>query len=198
VTGVQTCALPIFLYNLPAVLRAKQEGEPIWVVEGEKDANTLIDLGICATTMPGGAGKWLDIHTAALAGAVVEIVADNDGPGKNHALKVLNELTNASCSVQAWICPEKKDITDHLSSGGKIEQLLPFEDVGENQQVEDREAPSEQASELEPEVGLKELAIARASEIITRDDLRAQQNLSKLSLVLSATRSSCLRDLGLG
>jgi len=177
---------PKVLYNLPAVLRAKQEGEPIWVVEGEKDANTLIDLGICATTMPGGAGKWLDIHTAALAGAVVEIVADNDGPGKNHALKVLNELTNASCSVQAWICPEKKDITDHLSSGGKIEQLLPFEDVGESEQVEDREAPSEQVSEHEPEVGLKELAIARASEIITRDDLSAQQKLSKLSLVLSA------------
>ncbi len=174
---------PKVLYNLPAVLLAKQNGEPIWVVEGEKDADTLIDLGICATTMPGGAGKWLDIHTNALAGAVVEIVADNDGPGKNHALKVLHELTQASCSVQAWICPEKKDITDHLSAGGKIEELLPFEDSGENN---NEETDSEQINEPELEIGVKELALIKVSEIITRVDLNSQQKLSKLSLVLSA------------
>ena len=44
---------PKVLYNLPGVLAAKAKGEPIWVVEGEKDANTLIEMGLCATTMPG-------------------------------------------------------------------------------------------------------------------------------------------------
>jgi hypothetical protein len=76
---------PKVLYNLPAVIKAREEGVPIWVVEGEKDADTLTALGLVATTMPGGAGKWLDIHTKALTGALVEIVADNDEPGRNHA-----------------------------------------------------------------------------------------------------------------
>ena len=83
---------PKILYNLASVIKGVQEGYPIWVVEGEKDADTLIKLGIIATTMPGGAGKWLDIHTQALAGADVEIIADNDKPGIEHAQKVLQEL----------------------------------------------------------------------------------------------------------
>ena len=53
---------PKVLYNLPAVLEAKKKGKAIWVVEGEKDADTLIALGDTATTMPGGAGKWLPIQ----------------------------------------------------------------------------------------------------------------------------------------
>ena len=45
---------PKVLYNLPAVINAVKDGFPVWVVEGEKDADTLMDLGIIATTMPGG------------------------------------------------------------------------------------------------------------------------------------------------
>ena len=42
------------LYRLPEVLAA---GE-VWVVEGEKDADSLAALGIVATCNAGGAGKW--------------------------------------------------------------------------------------------------------------------------------------------
>ena len=70
------------------------------MVEGEKDADTLTALGYVATTMPGGAGHWLDIHTEALAGAIVDIVADNDVPGKEHAAKLLKVLTDAGCDAQ--------------------------------------------------------------------------------------------------
>jgi hypothetical protein len=42
------------LYCLPEVLKA----EKVYIVEGEKDAEALRNLGQAATTNPGGAGKW--------------------------------------------------------------------------------------------------------------------------------------------
>ncbi|MGZ8408133.1 MAG: hypothetical protein ACXWVJ_08920 [Caulobacteraceae bacterium] len=38
-------------YRLPEML-ARPEGAPVYVVEGEKDANRLTKLGLCATTTP--------------------------------------------------------------------------------------------------------------------------------------------------
>lgn len=118
---------PRILYNLPAVLAAKANNQPILVVEGEKDADTLTQLGITATTMPGGAGKWLDMHTEALAGALVDVIADNDQVGREHAAAVASALTGAGCDVAAFVCPTAKDITDHVRSGGKISELVPLE-----------------------------------------------------------------------
>ena len=114
---------PRVLYNLPEVIKAKSTGAPIWVVEGEKDADTLVKMGICATTMPNGAGTWLPIHTEALAGAVVEIIADNDEAGLRHAKGVYEELADAGCDAQVWVCKKGKDITEHVAMGGAIEEL---------------------------------------------------------------------------
>ena len=163
---------PKVLYNLPALINAVKDGFPIWVVEGEKDANTLIEMGLCATTMPGGAGKWLDIHTETLAGALVEIVADNDTPGKQHAQVVLDELIKVGCDSQIWISPQAKDITDHLSAGLTLADLIPFESIVEVPPVE-----------LSP----KDLAITRLKEVLNRSDLDSQQKLSKSSLILAAS-----------
>lgn len=118
---------PKILYNLPAVLRAKEANQPILVVEGEKDVDTLTQMGVVATTMPGGAGKWLDIHTEALAGAVVDVIADNDEVGREHATTVSQALSAAGCDVATFVCPSTKDITDHLRSGGKMNELVPLD-----------------------------------------------------------------------
>lgn len=120
---------PKILYNLPAVLQAKANSQPILVVEGEKDVDTLTQLGVVATTMPGGAGKWLDIHTEALAGALVDVIADNDEVGREHANSVAAALMAAGCDVATFVCPSTKDITDHLRSGGKMADLVPLESV---------------------------------------------------------------------
>jgi len=164
---------PKVLYNLPAVIDARKNGQPIWVVEGEKDANTLIDMGLCATTMPGGAGKWLDIHTEAVSGALVEIIADNDQPGKLHAQQVLEELVKAGCDAQIWISPKAKDVTDHIAAGLTLSDLIPLEP-----QVVEAEI-----SELNP----KDLAIVRLKEVLGRDDLDSQQKISKSSLIIAAS-----------
>lgn len=119
---------PKVLYNLPTVITGVKEGYPIWVVEGEKDADTLTDMGIIATTMPGGAGKWLPIHTEALAGGEIVVVTDNDEPGMAHAKVVAEELTKAGCSVSVWRTPKGKDVTEFISLEGDLDDLLVVED----------------------------------------------------------------------
>jgi hypothetical protein len=44
-------------YRLPQMLAAPAS-EPVWITEGEKDAENIAALGLVATTNPGGAGKW--------------------------------------------------------------------------------------------------------------------------------------------
>lgn len=119
---------PKVLYNLPAVLTAIANDDPVWVVEGEKDANTLIELGYVATTMPGGAGKWLQIHTDALAGGRIGVVSDNDQVGREHAATVLAALEAAGCRTKGFQPPTRfKDVSDLLGAGGSISDLEPLE-----------------------------------------------------------------------
>lgn len=178
---------PKVLYNLPAVLKAKEEKQPIWVVEGEKDANTLIDLGYVATTMPGGAGKWLEIHTEALSGAIVEIVADRDEIGIKHAKDVLEKLLSAGADAQAWICPSQKDITDHIKAGGQISELDPIENAS-IETISEENKPLE----LSPE----ENALEKLKELLNRDDINTKQKLAKSNLIIATSTVSFVLDSG--
>ena len=71
-------------------IAARGAGEPVYVVEGEKDADNLAALGFCAVSGAYGAGrgdrlegKWLESYTRALAGAeLVVLIPDNDGAGE--------------------------------------------------------------------------------------------------------------------
>jgi hypothetical protein len=115
---------PKVLYRLPQVAAAATAGQPVFVVEGEKDADTLCDLGYVATTNPGGAGKWLDLHTQALVGAEVWVVRDNDDAGLGHALDVHAALEAAEVPVSLLAPPAgHKDVTDFLSAGGTVDAL---------------------------------------------------------------------------
>ncbi len=156
---------PKVLYNLPAVVKAVADGYPIWVVEGEKDADTLIELGIIATTMPGGAGKWLDIHTAVLAGAEVEIIADNDEPGIAHAKLVFEELTKAGCSANIWATPKGKDVSEYLAVGGSLDDFVALEYAPKNEP----EAP--------PQADVFSDAKSKLEALLIRSDLTPQQIL---------------------
>lgn len=188
--------VPKVLYNLPAIMRAQKEGYPIWLVEGEKDADTLTDLGFIATTMPGGAGKWLDIHTEALAGAIVEIIADNDEVGKQHACRVFDELAAAACDVQVWICPSAKDITDHLSMGGTIDDLHALDDYEEGQLSDYREVKIGLDQIDNDELGPEEQALEKLRELLDRTDLSNKQKISKSNLIIATSTVSYVLDTG--
>ena len=178
---------PRVLYNLPQVLKAKAEGTPVWVVEGEKDADTLIKMGVCATTMPNGAGTWLPIHTEALAGAVVEIVADNDDAGLKHAKDVYEELTDAGCDVQVWKCSKGKDITEHISAGGNFDEL---------ESVVLSEISDEPSTEEPKPVTHEGKAINEIADLFDRDDMSESQKLSRAQLIISRTSSTKIVDTG--
>ena len=80
------------LYQLPEVLDAVKKGETVYIVEGEKDVETLRKQGLTATTNPMGAGKWRREYSETLTGADVVIIPDNDDAGRKHAQEVAKSL----------------------------------------------------------------------------------------------------------
>jgi len=123
------------LYRLPQVIHAKEEGRPVYVVEGEKDVHSLEALGKTATTNPGGAGaegqnKWMPHHTEALAGANIIIICDNDEAGYLHARSVNNMLTEAGCNVKVFKPGKYNDVSDLIDAGEELaDALIPFDDT---------------------------------------------------------------------
>ena len=123
------------LYHMPGIAAAIREGRTVYVVEGEKDVETLERLGYTATCNPGGAGKWRDGYTAALIGADVVILPDcdtkaNDYTGQNHALSVALSLKDKARRVRLInlreACPKlppKGDITDMVQMMGDAEAM---------------------------------------------------------------------------
>lgn len=119
------------LYNLPGVIAAIKAGQPVYVVEGEKDADNLIAAGLCATTNPGGASKpgtkikWLDEHTDTLNGADVIVLPDNDQVGVSDRIQVCEKLLGVAKTIR-WIdllalcptLPTKGDVSDYLEIAG--------------------------------------------------------------------------------
>ncbi|HZB40721.1 MAG TPA: hypothetical protein VE487_07140, partial [Ilumatobacter sp.] len=77
------------LYGLPHVEATARDGGTIYITEGEKDADAAVLAGVCATTNPGGAGKWKSAYAESLRGASsVVVVADRDEAGRQHARQV--------------------------------------------------------------------------------------------------------------
>ena len=108
------------LYRLPELLAADASAT-VYVVEGEKDVETLRRRGLVATCNAGGAGKWKHTDAKALEGRSVVVIADADEVGRKHAA----EVAKATRGI-ALECPAAKDITDHLAGGGKLSELVPL------------------------------------------------------------------------
>jgi hypothetical protein len=79
-------------YRLPELLAA-DPAAPVYIVEGEKDADRLASLGFVVTTSSGGSnGKWPELSEP-FAGRIVYIIPDNDDPG--HKLCTARGATSA-------------------------------------------------------------------------------------------------------
>ena len=122
--GAPAVKLP---YRLPELLAASAS-EPVWICEGEKDADSVAALGLIATTNPGGAklfqpelAQWFRGRQCAY------ILEDHDDAGREHTRKVLAVLTGIvpSIGVVAFPeLPEKGDVSDWLAQGGNKNLLL--------------------------------------------------------------------------
>jgi hypothetical protein len=116
------------VYRLPAVQEAVARGDLIYVTEGEKAADALVKLGVCATCTPGGAGKSHKTPSLAstLRGARVVLLPDNDEPGRKQAAEIAATLQGVASSVAVVALPglpEKGDPFDWIAAGGTRESL---------------------------------------------------------------------------
>jgi hypothetical protein len=88
------------------------------VTEGEKDADNVAALGICATTV--ASGKWTDDCVQALAGRDCWILEDNDDAGRKKALeaaKLLHPVANSVKIIRLPGLAEGGDISNWLDAG---------------------------------------------------------------------------------
>ena len=105
-------------YRLPDII--KNPEAPIFIVEGEKCADTLARHGLVATTSHGGAGKWRDPLNKFFEGRRVIVLPDNDEPGKRHADVVIQKLWGVAAEikrVELQGLPPKGDVVDWFNSG---------------------------------------------------------------------------------
>lgn len=111
---------------MPELLNA-DPSDPVFITEGEKDADRLAALGLVSTTNSGGAGKWRPEYSAHFSGRNVIILPDNDEQGNAHARQVVQSLIGVAGSVKT-VCPPglppKGDVSDWLHASGTLEQLL--------------------------------------------------------------------------
>ena len=113
------------LYNLPAI----KKGGCIYVVEGEKDVETLKAAGFPAVCGAHGAGpgKWLPQYTEALRGAHVVVIPDNDDTGRNFAIETANALHGVAKTVQML---DLRTIWPELPEGGDTTDIAEKLDDG--------------------------------------------------------------------
>ncbi|MDP9358102.1 MAG: hypothetical protein M3R02_23015, partial [Chloroflexota bacterium] len=116
---------PRVLYRLPDLLAADPDG-PVFVCEGEKDADRLRALGLVATTNAMGANAWRPEYAASLGGRQVVILPDNDDAGRAHALEVARSVSRVAATVKVLDLPSlppKGDVSDWLDAGNTAENL---------------------------------------------------------------------------
>lgn len=118
--------VPRVLYHLPHLLSA-DPAIPVFLVEGERDADRLGDLGYLATTNPLGARKWQPQYTAWLRERDVVILEDNDEDGAHHTERLIRELAGAAARLRVVTFPDLEiggDVADWLDAGHSGSELL--------------------------------------------------------------------------
>jgi DNA polymerase len=125
-------------YRLPELL-AVPAARPVWICEGEKDADNVAALGLVATTNPGGAGKWQpELAPWFASKQLIYLLEDNDAAGRDHTAKIITALRPIVPTIAVVSFPELQeggDVSDWLEAGGN-RQLLEAraEQVGRRQQ----------------------------------------------------------------
>lgn len=115
------------LYHLPDLYKTTAM-DIVYIVEGEKDVDRLVSLGLIATCNFDGAGpgKWHDDYNPYFDKLIVYILPDNDSPGRTHAdaiAKGVYPYAQAVKIVSLPELPEHGDISDWLDNGHDVAEL---------------------------------------------------------------------------
>lgn len=113
------------LYRLTDVIRA----DTILILEGEKDVETAIRLGLpdgwAATSSPFGACQWLNQYSEVLRGKQIIICPDTDSYGQQHLMQVGLSLVGKAVNIRVVCLPGAvKDLTEWVGNGGQPQQFI--------------------------------------------------------------------------
>ncbi len=112
------------LYNLEELEKQIEKGYPVFIVEGEKDVETLKQNGFIGTT-PGGANDWKKQYSNYFIGAKVIILYDNDKPGEKFKEQIIKDLKESAFKIQ-WSLTSTAphgDISDYFAEGHTKEEF---------------------------------------------------------------------------
>ena len=165
------------LYRLPEVVKAPL----VFLVEGEKDVDTLKAHGFTATASPLGAGvdKWPAHFTDWFKGKVVYIIQDNDDIGKAFAITEANAISKVAREVKLL---DLTKVYPELPNHGDISDLLGLVGVEDGLALLDklvRETvpfvafvtvnPEYENTKSEEDAPPPKLAVLSAIELMARD-----------------------------
>lgn len=149
--------------GVQAINKAVSEGKPIFIPEGEKDADTLSKQGYTAFSY-GGVNDWSADMAQLCKGAVVYVLADNDEPGRRVANIIQSDLQGIAKSAKVIVpVPDipKADISDYFAAGHSKEELESLlqqdgavtESAGDNETVTDRELSYNEKGKIIQSIG---------------------------------------------
>ena len=121
----------VILYNLDKLAEATPE-TTLYVVEGEKCADSMLQHGLLATTSRTGAQKEIKFTPADKAALekfkLKIIIPDNDEKGAAYAAAFKEYACKILALPDIWEkCPKKGDIADYFAAGGKVEAITGYE-----------------------------------------------------------------------
>lgn len=132
-------ALP---YNMAGLMLNTEK--PVFIVEGEKCADKLIELGALATTSHGGAGNWKPELNRHFKGRDVIIIPDADDAGDKHAKTVIANLMGIAAKIRRVDLPNlsaKQDVYDWFNNGNSVDDMIELvrgsEEIKEAEPVEE-------------------------------------------------------------
>ena len=118
--------VPPMLYHAD-LIAAAEDDEPVWLLEGEKDADEGVRIGVLGTTS-GSATSWKPELAPQLAGRRVRIVPHKDTEGESFAQTVASSVHGVAASVRIVRLPgmthKGADFADWVGAGGTKDDLL--------------------------------------------------------------------------
>jgi len=114
-------APPLVLYNQPLLTLVPDE--PVYLVEGEKCADSLWELDLVAVCNPHGAGEWKPQYSDPLGGREARILVDADEAGRGHGQLVSRSLWGKARSLTIVDLYQDRDdgsdIADWIAERGR-------------------------------------------------------------------------------
>ena len=132
------------LYNLKGVTNAIEAGHNIYVVEGEKNAEFMIEAGLNATTACGGASAFTYVrkdkddddkppdYGPMLANGNVVLICDNDKPGEKwlaDAVKVFTPHAATVTVLDLHLDVDGGDVIDFVNGGHSLDELTSMVEI---------------------------------------------------------------------